>query len=184
MNETPILTADYITTEHDHIYTYLAQQRFETSRGDRIIMGAVGILAIFIGLYMLIFVGEIFIKKICWILLVAIGLFLASFYEVINPSLTRIKAKNEYIANKEKFVSKNIAFYEDKVVINSDRYKGNIPYRYFFQVLEDKKVIIFYLDKNDYISIPKRLFTDKDDEALRKIESLVGKKYVRVDSWR
>lgn len=181
MNEkTPILTADYITTEHDYIHTYIAQQRFEISKGDRIIMSTLGILAIFIGLYMLIFVRGGLIKHICWILLVAMGLFSVSFYEVISPSWARIRAKNEYNAHKDKFVSKNIAFYENEVKIVSDRYRGNIPYRYFFQVLEDKKVIIFYLDKNDYISIPKRLFTDKDNEALKKIKSLVGEKYIRL----
>lgn len=181
MNEKiPILTADYITTENDHIYTYLAQQKHETSKFDRAIMGILGIIIIFLGLYMLIFIGGDFIKNICWVLLVAIGLFLVSFHEVINPSLTRVRAKNDYNANREKFASKSIAFYESEVKIVSDRYKGNIPYKYFFQVLEDKKVIIFYLDKNDYISIPKRLFTDKDDEALKKIESLVGDKYIKI----
>lgn len=180
MNEkTPILTADYITTEHDYIHTYLSRQRLEISKGDRIILSLLGILAVFIGLYMLIFVGGSFVKNICWILLIAMGLFSVSFYEIINPSLARIRAKNEYNANKDKFASMSIAFYEDEVKISSNRYKGNIPYRYFFQVIEDKKVIILYLDKNDYISIPKRLFNDKDDEALRKIESLVGKKYIK-----
>lgn len=179
MNEkTPILTADYLTTEHDHIHTYIAMQKLEISKGDRIIMCALGILAIFIGLYMLIFSSGGIIKHICWILLVAMGLFSISFYEVISPSLARIRARNEYNANKDKFVSKNIAFYEDEVKIVSDRYKGNIPYKYFFKVFEDKKVIIFYLDKNDYISIPKRLFTDKDNESLKKIKELVGEKYI------
>ena len=40
---------------------------------------------------------------------------------------------------KKKIGSRNIAFYEDEVKIVSDRYRGNIPYRYFFQVLDDKK---------------------------------------------
>ncbi len=109
------------------------------------------------------------------------GLFSVSFYEIIGPSLVRYQAKNEYNANKEKIGSRNIAFYEDEVKIVSDRYRGNIPYRYFFQVLDDKKVIIFYLDENDYISIPKRLFTDKDNDALERIKSLLGKKYVRIN---
>lgn len=181
MNEkTPILTADYITTEHDYIYTYLAQQKYETSKVDRAIMGILGIIIIFLGLYMLIFIGGSFVKTVCWLLLVAIGLFLVSFHEIINPSLTRIRAKNEYNVNKDKFSSRSIIFYEEEVKIVSDRYKGNIPYKYFFRILEDKKVIILYLDKNDYISIPKRLFTDKDDEALKKIESLVDDKYIKI----
>ena len=164
--KTPILTADYIITEHDYIHTSLAQRRFKTSKADRLIMNILGILAIFIGLYMLIFSGDGIIKTICWILLIAMGLFSVSFYEIIGPSLVRYQAKNEY---------------EDEVKIVSDRYRGNIPYRYFFQVLDDKKVIIFYLDENDYISIPKRLFTDKDNDALERIKSLLGKKYVRIN---
>ncbi len=179
--KTPILTADYIITEHDYIHISLAQRRFKTSKGDRLIMNILGILAIFIGLYMLIFSGDGIIKTICWILLIAMGLFSVSFYEIIGPSLVRYQAKNEYNANKEKIGSRNITFYEDEVKIVSDRYRGNIPYRYFFQVLDDKKVIIFYLDENDYISIPKRLFTDKDNDALEKIKALLGKKYVRVN---
>ena len=161
--KTPILTADYIITEHDYIHTSLAQRRFKTSKSDRLIMNILGILAIFIGLYMLIFSGDGIIKTICWILLIAMGLFSVSFYEIIGPSLVRYQAKNEYNANKEKIGSRNIA------------------YRYFFQVLDDKKVIIFYLDENDYISIPKRLFTDKDNDALERIKSLLGKKYVRIN---
>ena len=179
--KTPILTADYIITEHDYIHTSLAQRRFKTSKSDRLIMNILGILAIFIGLYMLIFSGDGIIKTICWIMLIAMGLFSVSFYEIIGPSLVRYQAKNEYNANKEKIGSRNIAFYEDEVKIVSDRYRGNIPYRYFFQVLDDKKVIIFYLDENDYISIPKRLFTDKDNDALERIKSLLGKKYVRIN---
>ena len=170
--KTPILTADYIITEHDYIHTSLAQRRFKTSKADRLIMNILGILAIFIGLYMLIFSGDGIIKTICWILLIAMGLFSVSFYEIIGPSLVRYQ---------EKIGSRNIAFYEDEVKIVSDRYRGNIPYRYFFQVLDDKKVIIFYLDENDYISIPKRLFTDKDNDALERIKSLFGKKYVRIN---
>ena len=154
--KTPILTADYIITEHDYIHTSLAQRRFKTSKSDRLIMNILGILAIFIGLYMLIFSGDGIIKTICWILLIAMGLFSVSFYEIIGPSLVRYQAKNEYNANKEKIGSRNIAFYEDEVKI-------------------------FYIDENDYISIPKRLFTDKDNDALERIKSLLGKKYVRIN---
>lgn len=60
--KTPILTADYIITEHDYIHTSLAQRRFKTSKSDRLIMNILGILAIFIGLYMLIFSGDGIIK--------------------------------------------------------------------------------------------------------------------------
>ena len=109
--KTPILTADYIITEHDYIHTSLAQRRFKTSKADRLIMNILGILAIFIGLYMLIFSGDGIIKTICWILLIAMGLFSVSFYEIIGPSLVRYQAKNEYNANKEKIGSRNIAFY-------------------------------------------------------------------------
>ena len=38
-----------------------------------------------------------------------------------------------------------------------------------------------HVDENDYISIPKRLFTDKDNDALERIKSLLGKKYVRIN---
>lgn len=174
----PILFVNYITTEHDYIYTSLAQKRDEISKTDRIIMCGLGILAIFLGLYMLIFSNDGLIKNILWTLLAAIGLFSVSFYEFTGPVLVRNRARNIYNANKEKFVSISIAFYEDEVKIISDRYKGTIPYKYFFRVLEDKRMIIFYLDENDYIAVPKRLFSDKDSESFEKIRELFGKKYV------
>lgn len=177
MNEkTPILSADYITTEHDYVYTSLAQRKVRISRGDRIIMCVLGTLAIFLGLYMLIFSSGGLIKNICWTLLIAIGLFSATFYEFTGPVLIRNRAKNIYRANKEKFVSISITFFEDEVKITSDRYKANIPYRCFFKVLDDKRVIIFYLDENDYIAVPKRLFSDKDRGNFEKIKELFGEK--------
>lgn len=176
----PVLTADYLTTEPDHIHTYMAQLSYETKTSDKVIMQLLGLLAICCGVVTLIFVGGSFIKNVCWVLLIVIGLFLVSFHDVVNPSMTRTKAKKEYIANKDKFVSRNISFFEDYVQITSDRYKGNIPYKYLFYALEDKNVIILYLDKNDYISIPKRAFSDKDDKALEKLRELIGEKYVII----
>lgn len=176
----PILTANYITTESDHIYTYMTQLRYETKVYEKVIMLILGLIAICCGVFTLIFVGGGFMKNICWVLLILIGLFLISFHDMINPSMTRTRAKKEYVANKDKFVSRNISFFEDHVKITSDRYKGNIPYKYLFYVLEDKNVIIFYLDKNDYISIPKRVFSDKDHKELEKLRGLIGEKYIKI----
>lgn len=178
-NETPILTADYITTEADYINTNMAQLRYETKGFDKVLTQVLGVIAICCGVCTLIFVGGSFIKNMCWILLILIGMFLVSLHEVINPYMTRTKAKKVYEANKDKFVSRNIFFYDDYVKIVSDRYKGNIPYKYLFCALEDRNVLILYLDKNDYISIPKRVFSENDSDALEKVRALIGNKYVK-----
>ncbi len=177
---TPILTADYLTTEYDYIYTNLAQLKHETKTLDKVIMIVLGLTAICCGVFTLIFVGGGFLKNVCWVLLIVIGLFLVSFHDVINPSMTRTKAKKVFNANKDKFVSRNVMFYEDSVEILSDRYKGNIPYKYLYYVLEDKNVIVLYLDKNDYISVPKRLFSEKDEKSLERLRELIGQKYIRI----
>lgn len=168
--EAPTLSVNYLTTEQDHINTRMAQLRDEARLSDRVIMQILGIIAICCGVAALIFVGGGFFKNFCWVLLIVIGLFLISFHEVINPAITRSRAKREYASNKDKFVSIGILFYEDRVEIESDRYRGNIPYRYLFKVVEDKNVIILYLDKNDYISIPLRIIANDDREKLKLIK--------------
>ncbi len=179
-NNTPILTADYLTTEYDYIYTDMAQLKYETKTLDRVIMTVLGLTAVFCGIFTLIFVGGGFIKNFCWVLLIVIGLFLVSYHDVINPSMTRSKAKKIYNANKDKFVSRNVMFYEDSVKILSDRYKGNIPYKCLYYVLEDKNVIILYFDKNDFISVPKRLFSEKDEKSLERLREIIGQKYKKI----
>lgn len=176
----PILTADYLTTETDYINTYLAQKRYETKTLDKVITRILGSLIFCCGLVMLIFFNDGgIIKTICWILLVVIGLFLISYHDVIVLAMVRNRAKNEYRANKEKFQTRNIAFFEDRAEIRSERYNGNIPYKYIYKILEDKNVIIIFIDNNDFHAVPKRIFSEEDQAGINRVRQILCRKYVK-----
>lgn len=173
----PALSVDFLPTEDDFINFVLTEKNAKIEKSNKIIFRVIGFIVILCGVAAIFFIGGGLMLNICWILLVAIGLFVISYYDMINPYMIRSSAKNIYNKNKEKFVSKSIEFFDDSIKITSDRYKGVIPFKYIYKIVESKKTVIIYFDLKESVYIPKRVFSDKEYECYKKITEKFGEKY-------
>ena len=173
MDKKPFLETGFLITQEDFVNMSLTKQKYSTPKENRLILRILGFLAVLCGVAAYIVLRGSIYQIICWILLIAIGLFALFYYDVINPSMIRKQAKNFYDFNKNAITSKTVRFYDDAFQISSENYKLSVPKSYIYTAVESKTTILIFLDKNEFCFIPKRAFSE---EQLKQVQNFLHSK--------
>lgn len=176
--KTPFLETGFLITKEDFVYMTLDVKKYNTPKENTLIMRILGFIAVCCGVAAYIEIGGNIYQQICWLVLIAIGLFALFYYDVINPSMLRKQAKNYFNFNENSIGSRTVRLYDDFFEINSETYKVSVPKKYIYKIVESKHTILIFLDKNEYCFIPKRIFSDDKLEELHSF--LDSEKYVKL----
>lgn len=179
--KTPFLETGFLITEEDYVHMALENKKYNTPKENRFIVRILGIIAVFCGICAYFVIRGNIYQLICWLLLVAIGLFGLFYYDVINPSMVRKQAKNFYNFNKNIIESKTVKFYDDEIKIFSENHKLSIPKKYIYRIAESKHTVFIYFDKNEFCFIPVRIFSETQFAQFREFAKSMGTdKYKKI----
>ncbi len=173
----PFIETGFLITENDFINMTLTRKRYITPKENKVILRVLGFIAVLLGVVAYIFLRGNLYQIICWILLIAIGLFVLFYYDVINPAMIITQSKNFYSLNKKQITSKTVKIYENMFEIVSDRYRASVPKKYIYMIVESKNTIMIFLDKDEFCFIPTRVFSEEELSKFREFSQSLKDKY-------
>lgn len=176
----PFLETSFLITEDDFINMELTRKKYITPKENKFILRVLGFIAILCGVSAYLFIKGNGYQIICWLLLIVIGLFSMSYYDVINPSMLRKQAKTFYNFNKGAIVSKTVCLTDDMLEIKSDNHRISIPKKYIYKIVESKNTVMFFIDKEEYCFIPLRVFSEEQLEQFHKFVLSNQDKYRKI----
>ena len=136
---------------------------------NKIILRIVGIIATVGGAAAFINIRGNIYQTICWFLLIGVGLYVFSYYDVTDPFLTYKQAQAFYRYNSESFNSKTVIFTPTLFSINDDSHKLSVPPEYIHSAVEGKNTLIIFIDNEQYYFIPKRVLSEDKLSVIREI---------------
>ncbi len=168
----------FLITENDFLDMSILRSYCTIPRTNKIVLLITGITAVLCGGLAFINIGGNIFQNICWVLLIFIGFYCISYYDVIEPLLMKSQARSFYRYNKEKLGSREFVFGGKYFEMKSDDHKLRIPAEYIFKAVEGKNTVIIFLDNDEYCFISKRIL---DEEKLETLRSFIGEeKYKRL----
>ena len=161
----------YRITEKDFLSMSVLRARYLTPKENKIILRIVGIIAAVCGAAAFINIRGNIYQTVCWFLLIGVGLYVFSYYDVTDPFLTHRQAQAFYRYNSESFNSKTVIFTPSEFSISDEAHKLSVPIKYIYSAVEGKDTLIIFIDTEHYYFIPKRVLSE---EKLAYIKELIG----------
>ncbi len=151
------LNVSFLPTEEDYVNMCLERQKYITPKENIIIFFITGIIGILSGTAGMINRSSYMSENICWLLLIASGLFVISYYDIIKPFIVYNAASKFYRYHEKDINSKTVNITEDTVTVNDELHKISIPRKNIYDIYEGRKTLFVFLDKEEFIYIPKRV---------------------------
>ena len=89
----------FLITKEDYVNMSLDKKKFFIPKENKIIFRVLGIIAVCCGVTAFINIRESIYQIICWFILIIIGLYVLSYYDVIYPVNIQRKASRFYDYN-------------------------------------------------------------------------------------
>lgn len=175
--DTPFFQTSFLITKEDYISSQLTKNDSLTPKENKIILFVLGILAIGCGTVAFLQLHGSIYHKIGLLFLILTGFYILSYYHVIKPWRVRKKAEHFYDTHQRNIGSKNIRLYPDKLEIYAENRSLTIPKKYICQIIEGKHTILLFIDKNECVFFPKRIF---QQHQLTEFQNAYHEKYVHL----
>lgn len=165
----------FLVTEEDFINMQLSKIKYLTPKENILILRIMGIIAILCGTAAFINVRGNIYQIICWFLLIAIGLFCLSYYDVINPVIIRKQAGKFYHFNQKAINSKTIRLDHQEFSITDEEHTIKLPVQYIYQIAETSSTVLIFFDKEEFGFVPKRILSEEQLELVREFFEEINK---------
>lgn len=154
------LNVSFLPTEEDYVNMCLERQKYITPKENKIIFLIIGTIGILSGTIGLINRRENILETICFLLLISVGLFVISYYDIIKPFILFGSSSKFYRYHEKDINSKTVCINEETVTVNDEFHKITIPKKYIYEIYKSKKTLFIFLDKEEFIYIPLRVMDD------------------------
>lgn len=165
------LKESFCITEEDFLQMSVLRAKCITPGPVRMLFRISGVIVTACGVAAFINIRGSLLHTVCWILLIAVGLFVFSYYDVIDPFITQKQAQAFYKYNSDDLISKTVIFNSSGFSIYDEFHKISIPAEYIYKAVEGKNILMIFIDKEEYYFIPKRVLSDED---LADIKTFIG----------
>lgn len=162
-------SVSYLITAPDYVDFKSAAAKVCLKRREILILRAVGCLLVLASLVLCYYFGGNLLRILSYSAIALVGIGAGVFYEWFSGIFVRVRAQNEYAANKERFSAQNMEFSEEKIEVQNDRYSAAIPYSMLFKAYEDGRVFILYTGMDEMRFIPKRAMNEDECKELRLV---------------
>lgn len=177
MNHTKI-SESFLITEEDYIRMQLEKRSYQVPPENKILLRILGMLAVFCGAAVMIYVRGEFWQQFCWILLIVIGLYNLSYYDVLDPVMIRNASVRFYRFNQKSISSRTIEMTDETISLVSEDHRLKLPKKYLYRIIETASTVFFLIDRDEFIFLPKRVLSE---EKLKWIRSyLPAEKYKSI----
>ncbi len=168
----------FLITEEDYVNMCLSRQKYFIPKENKIILAVMGIIAILCGTAAFINIRGNAYQIICWFLLIAIGLYVLSYYEVINPLIVKDHATKFFRYNHKLINSKTFTFNSESFGMTDQMHQIKIPVKFIDKIVESKTTLLIFLDKEEITFVPKRVLSKEQINIIRS--TIAEEKYVRL----
>ena len=168
----------FLITKEDYVNMSLDKKKFFIPKENKIIFRVLGIIAVCCGVTAFINIRESIYQIICWFILIIIGLYVLSYYDVIYPVNIQRKASRFYDYNDK--ILKNaftLNISDNDFKITSEIYKICVPKKYLYKIIEGNNTFMFFIDSNEFLFIPKRAL---NTDEIMQIKKFAGDKYIKL----
>ncbi len=168
----------FIVTEKDYVNMMNDVNQFRIPKENKIILRILGIIAVCCGTAAFINLRESIYQTICWIILIIIGFYVLSYYDVINPVQIK-KQASKFYRYHSKMIKNAVTFQmnDELIHILSETHQLHLPKKYIHQIAECNHTILIFIDKNEFSFIPKRVVNDDD---IRHLKNFADDKYIVI----
>ena len=167
----------FLITKEDLINMNIDREKLSVSKKRKVLLYAAGVAAVCAGVLLLLNFRDSFYHGLCWVMLIVIGLYCISYYEVISPALTRSQSARFYEVFKSSIHSRTVRFYKEKIDFISEERKIRIPIDHIYSIAEGKNTVLIFTDEENFCFVPKRVL---DAGILEKIRCFEKTKYRTV----
>ncbi len=172
-DETILWEESFLMTKEDYIDYSQEKSRMMTPKINMILLRIFGILAVCGGVIAMIYGSSEFWIKASFILLILIGFYLLSYYEVIVPVMVRNRAVRIYEFYQRSMVSQTIRLYADRIEVMSEDRKLRLMKKKIYGIREGKNSWILFYDRENFCYVPKRIL---DESRFSYFEELADEK--------
>ena len=166
----PLIAISFLPTKQDYADYQVAVCSAAASVKERLFLRAAGFLLVAAGFVLCLLFGMGNPKNMLFFsLLVLLGLAVGFFYDTIQPVLARSRAQSFYDRAQERMTSQALFFFEDRVVVKSDRYEASLPYALLYGIHEEERVFLLRLGPSEARYVPKRALSPEECETLHNL---------------
>ena len=154
------MQVSFLPTESDYVMMCLERQKYLTPKENRVLFPVAGIIDIVCGTLGMILRGESVFEMICWLLLIAAGLLILSYYDVIKPFFIAGSAASYYRYHQKDINSKTICINAESITVSDELHRISVPREYVYKIYQAKKTLFIFLDQEEFIYIPGRVIEE------------------------
>jgi len=162
-----LISESFLITQEDFVNMQLEKRSLTVPKENKIIFRISGIIAIACGTAAFINIRDNIYQVICWFILIVIGCYVHSYYDVIDKAILAKNAVDFYKYNQKDISSKNIEFSEEEFKISDESHCMNIPKKYIYKICEEKNTVFVFTDIENFYYIPKRILSGQQLEIIR-----------------
>lgn len=163
----PLVSVSFLPTKQDYADYQMAACNAAASPKERLFLRAAGFILVVVGFVLCLFFGVGNPQNtVFFSILVLFGLAVGFFHDTIQPVLVRSRAQSFYEHAGERMTAQSLFFFEDRVVVKSDRYEASLPYT-MLRIHEDDRVFLLQLGPGEARYVPKRALSPTDCQTLQ-----------------
>ncbi len=162
------MEVDFQVTKKDFVLSQKAAENSRIPRENKLILTLIGMMGLLCGAagYVL-YRNEEILVRLAWLLMAAIGGYVALYYPVTKPVSVRCAAAGEYRRLSEKQVPRQVSLREDQIFFREGSYELSLPLSYLTRLIETRDTMLFFWDLESFFFIPKRVLTEEQANSLR-----------------
>ncbi|MCI9274329.1 MAG: YcxB family protein [Clostridiales bacterium] len=177
-DQKPLAVASYLPTLEDYQAFSLAAGRLKTPAGTKCAARILGGVAAGLGAALFLFTNPGVTEGVCWAALFFFGLFLMSYFDVVQPYSIKKRALVKFEASRRMLVSQTVELFDREFTVRTDRYEARLPYELLHRVVEDGRMYLLYTGEDEVRFIPKRVMTEEQCGAFTQaLRERMGERY-------
>ncbi len=164
-----MLELSFLVTKEDYVFQALEKQHYLTPKENKIILYVIGLIAVGCGTAAWLHLNGSIYQKTGFAALILSGLYAVCYYDIIKPLLVKRRAAAYYEIHQKYIGSKRVRLYADKIEVIAENRSLHLPQKYIYRIVEGKHSLLVFLDRNESVFLPKRVFSEQQLTEFRSV---------------
>lgn len=174
------ITVSFLPTKEDHINFKIAAAKAAGNKKAEMVFRILGYCLVLAGFALGVFASGGALQHTVYVLMIACGLILALYRDLLFPVMIRLQAASYFDNNQERMIAKTFEFTQNTITLQTDRYRAEIPWELIYRVYEDGRTFVFYTGEGELHPLPKRAVSPEEYEQIELLlQQKMKQKYDR-----
>lgn len=160
------VTVSFLPTKEDYINFKIAAAKAAGNKKAEMAFRIIGYCLVLAGFALGIFASGGALQHAVYVVMIACGLILALYRDLLFPVMVRLQAASYFDNNRERMTASTFGFTGDAITLQTDRYHAEIPWELLYRVYEDGRTFVFYTGEGELHPLPKRAISLEENEQI------------------